>query len=140
MGHSHLSQHHYSVRNSPRQSANAEAFAEAYLHFIVFASAIKMPRQLNSQKLKKNSFPRTKKEIFCKRKKDFFHKKNFFTRHKLFMCIYIHYSYLHFVYFNSLLQWAKQITNHHLQMFLNYLELFTGFAEQFIMVLQWLIK
>ena len=48
---------------------------------------------------KKKSFPRTKKEIFCKRKKDFFHKKNFFTRHKLFMCIYIHYSYLHFVYF-----------------------------------------
>ena len=37
-----------SVRNSPRQSANAEAFAEAYLHFIVFASAIKMPRQLSS--------------------------------------------------------------------------------------------
>ena len=31
----------YSVRNSPRQSANAEA----YLHFIVL---IKMPRQLNS--------------------------------------------------------------------------------------------
>ena len=26
---------------------DAEAFAEAYLHFIVFASAIKMPRQLN---------------------------------------------------------------------------------------------
>ena len=37
-----------SVRNSSRQSANAEAFAEVYLHFIVFASAIKMPRQLNS--------------------------------------------------------------------------------------------
>ena len=35
-----------SVRNSSRQSANAEAFAEAYLHFIVFAWAIKMPRQL----------------------------------------------------------------------------------------------
>ena len=47
----------------------------------------------------KKSFPRTKKEIFCKRKKDFFHKKNFFTRHNLFMCIYIHYSYVHFVYF-----------------------------------------
>ena len=87
-----------SVRNSPRQSANAEPFAEAYLHFVVFASAIKMPRQLCSQKFFLKSFPRTKKEIFCKRKKDF-HKKNFFTRHKLFMCIYIHYSYLHFVYF-----------------------------------------
>ena len=37
-----------SIRNSPQQSANAEAFAKAYLHFIVFASAIKMPRQLNS--------------------------------------------------------------------------------------------
>ena len=29
------------VRNSPRQSANAEDFAEAYLHFIVFAEAVK---------------------------------------------------------------------------------------------------
>ena len=36
-----------SVRNSPRQSANAEAFAEAYLCFLVSASAKKMPRQLN---------------------------------------------------------------------------------------------
>ena len=36
------------IQNSPQQSANAEAFAEAYLHFIVFASAIKMLRQLNS--------------------------------------------------------------------------------------------
>ena len=27
------------------------------------------------------------------------------------------------------------ITNHNLQMFLNYLELFTGFAKQFMMVL-----
>ena len=63
-----------------------EAFAEAYLRFIVFVSAIM--RLIN---LKKNSFPRTKKEFFCKRKKDFFHKKNF-TRHKLFMRIYIHYS------------------------------------------------
>ena len=35
-----------SVRNSRRQSANAEVFAEAYLHFIVFASAIKMLRLL----------------------------------------------------------------------------------------------
>ena len=45
-----------SIRNSPWQSANAEAFAEAYLHFIVFALAIKMPRQLNSEK-----FPKKKK-------------------------------------------------------------------------------
>ena len=29
----------------------------------------------------------------------------------------------------------SKVTNYHLQMFLNYLELFTGFAEQFIMVL-----
>ena len=34
----------YSVRNSPRQSANAEA----YLHFVVFDSAVKILRQLNS--------------------------------------------------------------------------------------------
>ena len=39
--------------------------------FIVFASAIKMPRQLNSLKSKKKSFPRTKKQIFCKRKEFF---------------------------------------------------------------------
>ena len=37
-----------SVRDSPRQSANAKAFAKAYLHFTVVASAIKLPRQLNS--------------------------------------------------------------------------------------------
>ena len=49
------------IRNPPGQSEDTEAFAEAHLHFIVFPSAIKMPRQLN--KLKK-SFPRTKKEIF----------------------------------------------------------------------------
>ena len=84
-----------SIRNSPWQSANAKA----YLHCIVFASAIKMLRQLNSWKLKKNSFLKTRKEFFCKRKKISLIKKNFFTRHKLFMCIYIHYSYLHFVYF-----------------------------------------
>ena len=41
----------FSVQNSPRQSANAEAFAEAYLCFLVSASGKKndkMPRQLNS--------------------------------------------------------------------------------------------
>ena len=37
-----------SVRNSPQQSANVEAFAEAYLCFLASASAKKMPRQLNS--------------------------------------------------------------------------------------------
>ena len=68
----------FSIQNLPRQSANAEAFAEAHLHFMVFASAIEMPRQLNSQKFfLKNSFPRTKKEFLCKRKNDFFHKKTF---------------------------------------------------------------
>ena len=38
----------FSVRNLPRQSANAEAFAEAYLYFLVSALAKKMPRQLNA--------------------------------------------------------------------------------------------
>ena len=80
-----------SVRNSPRQSANTEAFAKAYLHFIAFAEAVKF-----LEILKQNIFPRSKKEIFCK-KKDF-QKTPFFTRHKLLMCIYIHYSYLHFVF------------------------------------------
>ena len=37
-----------SVRDSPQQSANAEAFAETYLCFLVSPSAKKMPRQLNS--------------------------------------------------------------------------------------------
>ena len=36
-----------SIQNSPQQSANAEAFAEAYLHFVVSASAKQMLRQLN---------------------------------------------------------------------------------------------
>ena len=35
------------IQNSPRQSANAEAFAKAYLCFLVSASAKKMLRQLN---------------------------------------------------------------------------------------------
>ena len=48
--------------------------------------------------IKKKSFTRTKKEISCKRKKDFFHKKTLFYKTKLFICIYVHYSYLHFVY------------------------------------------
>ena len=43
---------------------------------------------------KKKSFPRTKKGIFF-----FFIKRFFFSRCKLFMCIYIQYSYLHFIYF-----------------------------------------
>ena len=38
----------YRIQNSPQQSANAEAFAEVYLSFIVSASAKKMPRQLNA--------------------------------------------------------------------------------------------
>ena len=53
----------------PQQSTNVEAFAEAYLHFIVFASAIKMPRQLNSEKFKK------KKKVFLELKKKFFVKE-----------------------------------------------------------------
>ena len=36
-----------SVRNLSWQLANAEAFAEAYVHFIVFALARKIHRQLN---------------------------------------------------------------------------------------------
>ena len=54
----------FCIPNSPWQSVTAEAFAEAYLHFIVFALAIEMPRHLNSYKLKKKSFPWTKKEFF----------------------------------------------------------------------------
>ena len=72
------------VRNSPRQSANAENFAEAYLHFIVFAEAVKCLRNLK----KKLVFLEIKKKFFVKKKKISFIKKNFFTRDKLFMCIY----------------------------------------------------
>ena len=35
-------------QNSPLQSAHAEAFAEAYLCFLVSASAKRMPRELNA--------------------------------------------------------------------------------------------
>ena len=88
-----------SIRNLPRQSANAEAFAEAYLHFIVFASAIKMQRQLNSQKLKKKkSFPRTKKEFFCKGKIDFSHKKRLFYKTN-YSCAYSLFIFLFRIYF-----------------------------------------
>ena len=37
-----------SIRNSPWQSANVEAFAKAYICFLVSASTKKMLRQLNS--------------------------------------------------------------------------------------------
>ena len=49
-------------------------------------------------KIKKKVFLELKKNFFVKEKKISFIKE-FFMRHKLFMCIYIHYSYLHFVYF-----------------------------------------
>ena len=58
----------------------AKAFADAYLHF---AEAVKF-----LEIKKKKSFPRTKEEIFCKRKKDFFHKKNFFTRQIIHVHLY----------------------------------------------------
>ena len=65
------------VRNSPPQSTNAKAFAEAYLNFRVFASAIKMPRQLNSKKLNKKVFLELKNKYFVKVKKISFIKKSF---------------------------------------------------------------
>ena len=69
---------YHSVRNSPRKLADAEAFAEAYLHFIVFVLAIKMPRQLNSFKFfKKIVFLELKKKFFVKEKKVSFIKKTF---------------------------------------------------------------
>ena len=87
----------FSIQNQPRQLANPEAFAEAYLHFIVFALAINMPRQLNSYKFDEKKLK--KKFFFFFKKKIFLIKKTFFTKHKLFMCIFIHYSYLYFLYF-----------------------------------------
>ena len=38
----------YSIQNLPQQSANAEAFAEAYLHFLISGFAIKILRQLDA--------------------------------------------------------------------------------------------
>ena len=38
----------YSIQNSPQQSANAEAFAETYLHFLISGLAIKILRQLDA--------------------------------------------------------------------------------------------
>ena len=74
-----------SIQNSPRQSANADCRGISPFYSICLsnknAEAVKL-----LEIFLKNSFPRTKKELFCKRK-------------KVFMCIYIHYSYLHFLYF-----------------------------------------
>ena len=96
--------HSYSVRNSPRQPANAEAFAEACLHYIVFASAIKMPRQLNSQKLfKKIVFLELKNKFFVKEKKIFFIIKPFLQGTN-YSCasIFIMHTFISYI-FNSLL-------------------------------------
>ena len=81
-----------SVRNSPRQSANAEA----YLHFIAFASAIKTKNETLNEILEN--------EIFCRRKKDFFHKKNTFLQGTNYSCasISIIHTFISYI-FNSLL-------------------------------------
>ena len=79
---------YHSVRNSPRKSADAEAFAEAYLHFIIFVLAIKMPRQLNSFKFfKKIVFLELKKKFFVKEKKIDLKKKIRFYKTKI---IHVH--------------------------------------------------
>ena len=93
-----------SIRNSPRQLANAEAFAKAYLHFIVFASAIKMPRQLNSWKFKKRIvFLELKKKFFIKEKKISFIKQTFLqgTNYSSASIVIIH-TFISYI-FNSLL-------------------------------------
>ena len=78
------------VRNLPQQSANAEAFAEAYLHFIVFDSAIKLP----SQTLKKKFFVKEKKFCFIK----------LFSQDTNYSCasIFIIHTFISYI-FNSLL-------------------------------------
>ena len=83
-----------SVRNSPRQSANAEPFAEAYLHFIVFALAIKIFLKKVFLELKKIFFVKEKK-IFIK--KTFLQDTNY-SRASIFI-IHTFISYI----FNSLL-------------------------------------
>ena len=68
----------YSICHS-NKNAEAVKFLEIFFEKIVFLEL--------------------KKKFFVKEKKISFIKNNVFTRHKLSMCIYIHYSYLYLVYF-----------------------------------------
>ena len=51
-----------SVQNLPRQSANAEGFAEAYICFVVSASAKKNAEAIEFVGILKSTFPRIKKK------------------------------------------------------------------------------
>ena len=51
-----------SVQNSPRQSANAEGFAEAYICFVVSASAKKNAEAIEFVGILQSTFPRIKKK------------------------------------------------------------------------------
>ena len=53
-----------SVQNSPWQSANAEGFAEAYICFVVSASAKKNAEAIEFLGILKSTFPRIKKNTF----------------------------------------------------------------------------
>ena len=89
--------HYPSPQHSKFTSAVSKCQGISSLYSICLSN--KEAEAVKFLEIKKNSFLKTRKEFFCKRKKISFIKKNFFTRHKLFMSIYNHYSYLHFVYF-----------------------------------------
>ena len=71
--------------------SKCQGFCQGISPFYSICLGDKIAEAVKFLEIKKKSFPRTKKDIFCKRKKDFFHEKKTFTRHKLFMWIYIYY-------------------------------------------------
>ena len=71
--------------------SKCQGFCQGISPFYSICLSDKIAEAVKFLEIKKKSFPRTKKDIFCKRKKDFFHEKKTFTRHKLFMWIYIYY-------------------------------------------------
>ena len=80
----------FSVRNSPRQSANVEAFAEAYLCFLVSASAKKNAEAIKCLIRILKKYVAKNKIYFCFKKKRNvpLNKKVIFVFHKFFSIIH----------------------------------------------------
>ena len=66
------------IQNSNSRFASAVSKCQSPFHSICFGN--KNAEAVKFWEIKKKSFPGTKKEIFCKRKIDFFHKKIFFYK------------------------------------------------------------
>ena len=73
-------------------------FCRGILPFYSICLGNKNAKAVKFLEIKKKVFLELKKKFLVKEKNISFIKKPFFTRQKLFMCIYVHYSYLHFVY------------------------------------------